>query len=199
MNCNLMDIFKQRRSIYNLGHQLPVSEAEAVELVGECIKNAPSAFNSQSGRAVVLFGTQHQKLWDIVLKHLQKVTPEDRFPATKQKIASFAAGYGTVLFFEDDAVVTGLQKKFPLYKEAFSVFSCQSSGMLQYMVWTAFADVKIGASLQHYNPLIDDDVKKEWNLPSSWRLMSQMPFGSIEAPAGDKDFLPLDIRFKVFA
>ena len=74
----------------------------------------------------------------------------------------------------------------------------EANGMLQYMVWTALADKHIGASLQHYNPLIDAGVKARWKLPESWRLMSQMPFGNIKTPAGSKEFLPLDARFKLF-
>ncbi|NFV72581.1 nitroreductase, partial [Clostridium botulinum] len=34
-----------------------------------------------------------------------------------------------------------------------------------------------GASLQHYNELIEEDVKKEWNIPNNWKLIAQMPFG----------------------
>lgn len=190
----ILDIFKKRRSIYALGADVNLSQSEVAEIVKQCIKNAPSAFNSQTARAVVLFGAEHQKLWKIVLNHLQKVTSADKFGATQNKIASFAAAYGTILFFEDMAAVESLQKKFPLYHDAFPIFSCQSSGMAQYMVWIALAQENIGASLQHYNPLIDDDVKKEFTLPQEWKLMSQMPFGSIKAPAGEKEFLPLEKR-----
>ena len=38
-------------------------------------------------------------------------------------------------------------------------------------------DAGMGASLQHYNPLIDDEVRKAWNLPGDWKLVAQMPFG----------------------
>ena len=190
----ILDMFKKRRSIYVLGKNITLSQSETAENVKQCIKNAPSAFNSQTARAVVLFGSEHQKLWQIVLSHLQKVTPAGKFGATQNKITSFAEACGTVLFFEDMAAVEELQKQYPLYYDAFPVFSCQSSGMAQYMVWTMFASENIGASLQHYNPLIDDDVKKEFNLPASWKLMSQMPFGSIEAAAGEKSFLPLENR-----
>ena len=71
--------------------------------------------------------------------------------------------------------------------------------MLQYMVWTALSSINIGASLQHYNPLIDEVVKQKWNLPESWKLMSQMPFGQIKQKASPKDVLPIDGRFKVFS
>lgn len=191
---DITEYFQKRRSIYALGKDVKLSQTQIADLVKECVKDAPSAFNSQTARAVVLFGAWHQKIWDIVLRHLRKVTPEDKFAATQNKIASFAAAYGTVLFFEDMSVVEGLQKQYPLYHDAFPLFSCQSSGMVQYMVWTAFAAEGIGASLQHYNPLIDDDVKEEFKLPKTWKLMSQMPFGSIEKEAEEKSFLPIENR-----
>lgn len=55
----------------------------------------------------------------------------------------------------------------------------------------------IGASNQHYNPLINEAVQKTFDLPASWTLRAQMPFGSIEAPAGEKDYLADEDRFKV--
>ena len=96
------------------------------------------------------------------------------------------------------AVVEDLQSRFPLYRDNFPRWSEQASGMLQYVVWTSLAEQNIGASLQHYNPLIDEKVREEWRLPQSWRLRAQMPFGSIEASAGEKTYLPMDMRLKVF-
>lgn len=55
-----------------------------------------------------------------------------------------------------------------------------------------FGNEGAGASLQHYNPLIDDAVAAEWKLPASWKLISQMPVGSREAPAGEKTFEPIE-------
>lgn len=88
--------------------------------------------------------------------------PEQAFAATEQKIDSFAAGAGSILFFEDMAVVKGLQEQFPLYADNFPIWSEQASGIAQFAVWTALAQENVGASLQHYNPLIDTQVQKEW-------------------------------------
>jgi predicted oxidoreductase (fatty acid repression mutant protein) len=63
-------------------------------------------------------------------------------------------------------------------------------------VWTALAEAGIGASLQHYAPLIDAEVARTWDVPLSWKLRAQMPFGSNEAPFPDKTFIADDIRFK---
>jgi predicted oxidoreductase (fatty acid repression mutant protein) len=53
--------------------------------------------------------------------------------------------------------------------------------------------------LQHYNPLIDEKVKKTWNLPASWKLIAQMPFGKPTDQPGEKEFQPLEERVKFFS
>ena len=73
---------------------------------------------------------------------------------------AFKSGYGTVLYFEDSEVVEGLQANFALYKDNFPTWSQQSSGMLQFAIWTALEIEGFGATLQHYNPLIDEEVRK---------------------------------------
>jgi predicted oxidoreductase (fatty acid repression mutant protein) len=70
--------------------------------------------------------------------------------------------------------------------------------MHQYFLWTGLEALGFGAHLQHYNPLIDSAVAKEWDLPTEWRLVAQMVFGSPEAPAGEKTQKPLEERVKVF-
>ena len=96
-------------------------------------------------------------------------------------------------------MVKGLQENFALYKDNFPVWSQQSSGMAQFAVWTALAAEGIGANLQHYNPLVDSWVAKKTGAPETWKLMAQMPFGSIETPAGQKEFAPVETRVKVVA
>ena len=188
----------KRRSIYNLGNSLPMDNKVLTRLLEEAVKNAPSAFNSQSARIVLLLGKNHQRLWEITKTELQKIVPAEKFKPTAEKIASFAQAYGTVLYFEDEDTIRELQNSFPAYKDNFPLWSLQSSGMLQYIIWTLFAEHGIGASLQHYNPLIDEAVKTEWQLPAQWKLIAQMLFGNIEAPAGEKSFLPLSERIKIF-
>lgn len=198
MSNAFLQSIKNRRSIYAIGKTLPISEDRVASLVTEAVKQSPSAFNSQSSRVVILFGAQHEKLWDIVKQQLKKLVPEDAFATTEKKLASFAAGAGTVLFFEDTKVVEDLQQKFALYADNFPVWSEHSTGIAQFAVWSTLAQEKVGASLQHYNPLIDDDVKKQWQLPASWKLRAQLPFGSIEQPAGEKTYISDEERFRIF-
>lgn len=198
MSNTLIEASKKRRSQYALGKKLPLSNAEVTALIKEAVKLSPSPFNSQSSRAVILFGKESDKFWNMVKDALHKIVPADAFAKTEAKINSFAAGAGTVLFYEDQNTVADLQKQFAAYADNFPIWSEQSSGMAQFSVWTALADAGIGASLQHYNPLPDAAVAQEWHIPASWTLRSQMPFGANEAGFPEKTFIDDQTRFKVF-
>ena len=169
----LLDLIKKRRSIYNINNKIPLSKKDVSNLIKNIIRHCPTAFNSQSSRIVILYGKSHRKFWDILKNKLRNIIASDNFIKTSQKIDSFIAAYATILFFEDAITISGLQEKYPLYKENFNIWAEQSNGMLQFAIWTALAEQNIGASLQHYNPLIDEDVIKTWNLPKSWRLIAQ--------------------------
>jgi len=188
---------KQRRTIYGIGKEVTISDERLQEIVEEAITHTPSAFNSQSARVVLLLGEQHDKLWAMVKEELRKIVPAAAFALTEEKINNFAKGYGSVLFFEDRAVVEKLQEQFPTYRDKFPQWSDNSSGMLQFVVWTALETEGLGASLQHYNPVIDGAVKESWDIPASWKLIAQMPFGQPTAAPGPKEFLPLEQRLRV--
>ena len=187
-----------RRSFYAISKDKVTTDEVIKEVIEQAVKNTPSPFNSQSARVVLLLEKHHDKLWDITKESLRKIVPADKFGETEDKINSFRNGYGTVLFFEDAAVTQSLQSQFPLYADNFPVWSQQSSGMHQYVIWTALEIEGYGASLQHYNQLIEEEVKKEWNVPSNWKLIAQMPFGKPTARPDEKQFLPLEDRIKVF-
>jgi len=198
VNQTFLDIVENRRTFYELGKDPGLSREEIAALLHRAVKFAPSAFNSQSGRVALLLGGEHDKLWGITKETLQKIVPADSFSETEAKMDMFRSAYGTILFFEDQAVVKGLQEQFPDFQDHFPIWSLQSSGMLQFIVWTALEEAGMGANLQHYNPLIDERVKVEWNIPDSWKLLAQMPFGNILAPTADKTFLPIEDRVMVF-
>lgn len=199
MSNSFIELIKKRRTIYSLGNNLPVSQDRIAALIKEAVKHSPTAFNSQSSRVVVLFGENHKKLWNIVKDALRAIVPADAFAATEGKIDNaFLSGAGTVLFFEDQSVVKGLQEQFALYADNFPIWSEQASGIAQFAVWTALSEENIGASLQHYNPVIDEQVSKAWNIPADWKLRAQLVFGSIEQEAGVKAFMDDESRFRIF-
>ena len=194
-----LDIARKRRTQYALGNDIPIGQEQVTGLIQEAMRQAPSSFNSQSSRALILHGVQSVKFWEIVKDELRKIVPADAFPTTEKKIDGFAAGAGTVLFYEDQEPVKALQEQFPLYADNFPIWSEHATGIAQYAVWMTLAEAGIGASLQHYNPLPDAAVAAEWNIPDSWVLRAQMPFGSHAGEIGDKTFIEDAKRFRVFS
>ena len=115
-----VELIKNRRSRYALSARIPISEGELEKILQGCIKYAPSAFNSQTARVVLLLSSAHKLLWDLTLEALRPLVPADRFAPTKQKIKTFAQAYGTILDYEDQTAVKELEKE---YNKSFLFFS----------------------------------------------------------------------------
>ena len=173
------EAIQHRRTHYGIGNNSPISDNEIHEIIKTAVTHVPSAFNSQSTRIVLLLGESHKKLWEIVKDTLRKIVPAEAYKATEVKIDnSFEAGYGTVLFFEDTAVVEGLQKAISFLQREFPGMVPTDIGYASIAVWTMLEDAGFGASLQHYNPLIDEAVAKQWHINPNWKLIAEMPFGT---------------------
>lgn len=193
-----INLLKKRRTQYVLGKDLSHDKDYLTRLIQEAIKQGPSAFNSQSSRAVILYDKEGEVFWDMVKDTLKPLVSVENFAATDAKIEGFKKGVGTILFYEDELVIQELQEQFSLYADNFPVWSEHSTGIAQMAVWTALASENIGASLQHYNPLIDEEVANNWKIPSHWKLRAQMPFGSHEADIPEKSFMDDEERFFVY-
>lgn len=198
MKKDFYDAVKNRRTFYGISKESVISDDRINEIVEHAIKYTPSSFNSQSTRVILLLKEHHDRLWDITKEELKKIVPAEKFASTEEKINSFRDGYGTILFFEDNTVVEALQKQFPLYKDNFPIWSQQTNGMHQYVIWTALEIEGLGVSLQHYNEVIENKVKEEWGIPSEWKMIAQMPFGKPIANPDEKEFKSLEDRIKVF-
>ncbi|BGP13146.1 hypothetical protein JCM10213_000276 [Rhodosporidiobolus nylandii] len=195
---SFLDALRERRTIYALSKSSPVSQDRIVELVQEVVKHAPSSFNSQTTRAVVVFGDSHDKVWEIAKDKIRAIVSDDAWSASEQRLNGFKGAAGTVLLYEDQATVKGLQENIPLYAAQFPDWSEHTHGIHAFAIWTALEAEGLGANLQHYNPLIDADVAKEFSLPTEWKLRGQLVFGKPEQPAGEKEFKPIEERVKVF-
>ena len=187
-----------RRTNYALGKNIPVLPSQIIAAVERMTKEVPSAFNMQSARVVLAMGEHHDKVWDITKETLRKIVPADKFGGTEAKLNSFAAGYGTILFFDETETVKSMQEKFAPYAANFPIWASQANGMLQFAIWTILDNMGLGVNLQHYNPLIDEEVKKYFKVPESWTLVAEMVFGELLEPAKPIDKLPIEERVKVF-
>ncbi|MCH4095325.1 MAG: nitroreductase family protein [Acidaminococcus provencensis] len=195
---NFVEAIANRRTNYALGKNIPVSKEQVVETVQKLVHEVPSAFNMQSGRIIIATGENHDKIWNITMETLRKIVPAEAFGRTEDKIKGFAAVYGTILYFDETATVKNMQEQFPAYADNFPIWAQQANGMMQFAIWTALTDLGLGVNIQHYNPLIDEEVKKTFGVPDSWQLIAEMPFGeALQAPNAITK-LPIDERVKVF-
>lgn len=194
---NIKETIVGRRSIRQLKKNETITK-EKVENILKVTRNAPSAFNMQSSRLVVLMDTEHEKFWNIVKETLRPLVPTENFSATEERLQGFRNGNGTILFFENQETIETMQENAPSYAEHFPNWSHQGNAILQYAIWLAFKSEDIAASLQHYNPIVDEAVQKEWNIPSNWKLIAQMPFGEANETPAEKTFLPFEeiVTFK---
>ena len=188
-----------RRTNYALGKNIKVLPSQIVAAVERMTQEVPSAFNMQSARVILAMNEHHDKIWNITKDVLKKIVPADKFAGTETKINGFAAGYGTVLFFDETKTVKEMQEKFSPYADNFPIWASQANGMLQFAIWTMLDNMGLGVNLQHYNPLIDDEVKKYFKVPESWTLVAEMVFGELLEPAKPIEKLPINERVKIFS
>lgn len=85
-----------RRSVLSLSKESPISDDRIEMCVNHAIKHAPSPFNVQSCRAMILFGAEHERLWDIGMSTAKKTMPAPVFAQYELKNQGFRDGYGTV-------------------------------------------------------------------------------------------------------
>lgn len=183
-----IEMMEKRRSNYDLNDKVSISEEEIVNTIKDVIRLTPDAFNMQSTKVVIALGEDQKGLWDDIEKAFGgQVSPE--------KIDGFRKAYGTVLYYIDTDIVNGLKEQFPLYAANFDTWSNHANGMAQYNVWLALRELGLGANIQHYNPIIDEALRKRYSLGENYKLVAQMPFGAIgeEAPMSEK----MDINERV--
>ncbi len=187
---SIKESIAKRRTYYQINKTIPVEEKEITTLIKDLTELVPDAFNMKSARVVVALGKQQDALWDTIYNVFGG-------KVSREKIDGFKAGYGTILYFYDTEVVKKLQEQFPLYAANFPIWANQANGMLQFTIWSGLEELGLGANLQHYNPVIDDAVRVMFNLPKSWTLLAEMPFGGIAGQPGPKDKEDISLRVKV--
>lgn len=190
-------VIKNRRSIYALGNNSEYSIEEIVLSIRETQKDVPSAFNSQTTRLVILNGEANTKFWDLILEVQENVLDQATWDFMSPIMHGAKNGIGTVLFFEDrDAVA-----KMPTVGQRTEAYKQNNSANSQYGVWLALAEMNLGGSLQHFNigyeQGFDKAIREMFNLPDSYELIAQMPFGSIEQAAGDKEYIDSDVQVQL--
>lgn len=192
------DLVTKRRSIYALGKNSNYSKQDIENRIREVVKQVPTAFNSQTTRVVVLFDEAHDKFWNHIYD-VQKDVLEGGMKDWMTGVVDGAKnGIGTVLFFEDKDAV----KQMPTNDARQEAYKQNNNANSQYAIWLALTEMNLGANLQHFNvgyeQSFDKATKEMFGLPQSYEMLAQMPFGSIEQEAGEKEHIDGDVQVKVF-
>ncbi|KAJ7508585.1 nitroreductase family protein [Mycena galericulata] len=176
-----------------------ITDEKLEAIIKACMLHSPTPFNMQSSRAVIVTGKANTKLWDLIRESTLKGLGE-RKNAKEVQLAAFGGGYGSVLFFEDQAVLAEFSEKMPAYAKWFPVWSTNAAGIVQAAVWTSLTLEGLGASLQHngaYSDELVDNIHKAFSLPSTWTSTAIMPFGVPAASPVEKSFNPIEDRVKI--
>ena len=88
-----LEAVQQRRSVYGLTDSSPIPDEKIVEIVKTAVTHAPSSFNVQSGRAVVVFGEVHRKVIDIAVEVFR-----ENVPSKADWVASYRPAHGCVCY-----------------------------------------------------------------------------------------------------
>lgn len=99
MSAPFLEFVKARRTYYPLSKDLAISKDKVTEIVKDAVQHCPSSFNAQMTRAVVLFGDEHEKLWEMTKEVLKGMLPAESFKPTEDKLNMFKAAAGSVRLF----------------------------------------------------------------------------------------------------
>lgn len=191
------DLVKNRRTSYAIGDNTDLSNEEIADRILEVAREVPSASNSQTTRLVVLFGEDNVKLWDHILDVQKDVLEGGMWDMLSGVMEGAKGGIGTVLFFEDQDAVAAM----PAEGERAEAYKQHNNANTQYAIWLALTELGLGGSLQHmnvgYEQGFDKSVKEMFDLPASYEMIAQMPFGSIEGAAGEKEYIDDNERVRV--
>ena len=147
---------------------------------------------------VVLFDEANEKFWNHIYDVQKELLEGEMWDMMSGIMTGAKNGIGTVLFFEDlDAT-----KKMPTQGTRTEAYKQNNNANAQYAVWLALAEMSLGASLQHFNvgyeQGFDKGTKEMFNLPESYEMLAQMPFGSVEQEIDEKEHIDTDVQVKVF-
>ncbi|KAJ7134480.1 nitroreductase family protein [Mycena epipterygia] len=102
-----------RRSNYTITPKSSVSDEKLEAIIKSCVLHCPTAFNTQSSRAVLVIGAENTKLWKMISESALKGLEGEQRASMQGRLTAFGGGYGSVMFFEDQAVIDNITAKMP--------------------------------------------------------------------------------------
>lgn len=191
-----MDVIEKRRSNYDLGNNLEISKKDLINLLRKIIYYAPSPFNVQSSKIVLLNKKSHHLLWTTVVEEfLKKNNNGDLLDSDKARIKREDKAYGTILFYKDERVIEEFKEKLDAYEQkSLDSWCIEESAMLQMNIWNELRLRNIGAHIVHFDD-IDEEVSVAFDIDKNYKLVAMMVFGNIIQEAAVKPKKNIDKRF----
>ena len=191
-----MDVIEKRRSNYDLGNNLEISKKDLINLLRKIIYYAPSPFNVQSSKIVLLNKKTHHLLWTTVVEEfLKKNNNGDLLDSDKARIKREDKAYGTILFYKDERVIEEFKEKLDTYEQkSLDSWCIEESAMLQMNIWNELRLRNIGAHIVHFDD-IDEEVSVAFDIDKNYKLVAMMVFGNIIQEAAVKPKKDIDKRF----
>ena len=191
-----MDVIEKRRSNYDLGNNLEISKKDLINLLRKIIYYAPSPFNVQSSKIVLLNKKSHHLLWTTVVEEfLKKNNNGDLLDSDKARIKREDKAYGTILFYKDERVIEKFKEKLDTYeRKSLDSWCIEESAMLQMNIWNELRLRNIGAHIVHFDD-IDEEVSVAFDIDKNYKLVAMMVFGNIIQEAAVKPKKDIDKRF----
>ena len=191
-----MDVIEKRRSNYDLGNNLEISKKDLINLLRKIIYYAPSPFNIQSSKIVLLNKKSHHLLWTTVVEEfLKKNNNGDLLDSDQARIKREDKAYGTILFYKDERVIEEFKEKLDAYEQkSLDSWCIEESAMLQMNIWNELRLRNIGAHIVHFDD-IDEEVSVAFDIDKNYKLVAMMVFGNIIQEAAVKPKKDIDKRF----
>lgn len=187
-----VDLVNKRGSVYDIGKKSPYRAEDVADRIKEFSSKLPSAMNSQTTRFVIIEGDTNDRVWDMINEDQEKALGPEMYSQMAPRFDQAKKGLGTVLMFESRDAVDGL----PTNPERSHIYKENHHGIAAYAVWLALREMDLGASLQHHNVGFDKgydrEIREYLGLPSDWEMLAQMPFGSIETEAEEKESMDVE-------
>lgn len=190
-------LLEKRRSTYMMSANTDVTEEAIVEALRKNVRQVPTAYNSQTTRYVVVFGDANKKLWEHIYDVQKDVLDSELWTQVGPVVNSYKDVKGTVIFFEDHNALENI----PSPGNSRNIYKQNNAGNGQLVTWLTLAELGLGATLNHFNigfeQGFDSKIREFFNLPDTYEMTAQMPFGAIEQPAYPKDFMDSEEQVQV--
>lgn len=97
MSGDFYSAIEERRSIYGILDEFVISDERIEEVVQFAVANTPTAFNSQTGRIVVLLGNSNKDFWQVIFESIKEGLAEEHIEK-KESLTHLQVAMGQYCF-----------------------------------------------------------------------------------------------------